>query len=55
MREEFDLLEALPRDPDSPATDLDDVGVARYAIDPDTAARLWDVSTALLRDADWID
>ena len=47
--------EALPRDPGNPSTDLDDAGVAAYAIDPDIAARLWDVSTAMLRDAGWID
>jgi len=46
--------EALTRDPDSPTTDLDDVGVARYAIDPDAATHLWEVSTAMLRDAGWI-
>ena len=47
--------EALPRDPGAAATDVDNAGVARYAIDPDLAARLWHVSTAMLRDAGWID
>ena len=47
--------EALPRDPGAAATDVDNAGVARYAIDPDIAARLWHVSTAMLRDAGWID
>jgi hypothetical protein len=46
--------EALPRDQDRPPTDLDEVGVARYAIDPDVATRLWDVSMVMLRDAGWI-
>jgi NAD(P)-dependent dehydrogenase (short-subunit alcohol dehydrogenase family) len=47
--------EALPRDQHSPATDVDNAGVATYATDPGIAARLWDVSTAMLRDAGWID
>ena len=47
--------EAWPRDPRAAAADVDNAGVAAYAIDPDIAARLWDVSTALLRDAGWID
>jgi hypothetical protein len=46
--------EALPRDKDSPATDVDTAGVAPYAIDPDIAARLWEVSTVTLREAGWI-
>ena len=46
--------EALPRDQDRPPTDLDEAGVARYAIDPDVATRLWDVSMVMLRDAGWI-
>ena len=47
--------EALPRDQGHPSTDVDDAGVATYAIDPDIAARLWDVSMAMLRDAGGID
>lgn len=47
--------EALLRDPNNPTTDVDHAGVAAYAIDPDAAARLWDVSTAMLRDTGWID
>jgi NAD(P)-dependent dehydrogenase (short-subunit alcohol dehydrogenase family) len=47
--------EALPRDPGAAAADADDAGVAPYAIDRDIAARLWDVSTAMLHDAGWMD
>jgi NAD(P)-dependent dehydrogenase (short-subunit alcohol dehydrogenase family) len=47
--------EALPRDGGDAGTDVDNAGVAPYAIDPGIATRLWDVSTAMLRAAGWID
>lgn len=47
--------ESAPIDPDSPLQDWDAPGVARYAIDPDAAVRLWELSSAMLRSAGWIE
>jgi hypothetical protein len=47
--------EASLIDPDRPLRDTDAPGVARYAVDRDAAARLWELSTVLLRDAGWIE
>jgi NAD(P)-dependent dehydrogenase (short-subunit alcohol dehydrogenase family) len=46
--------EAEPIDPNAPLQDRDAPGVARYAIDPDAAAQLWELSSAMLRRAGWI-
>jgi NAD(P)-dependent dehydrogenase (short-subunit alcohol dehydrogenase family) len=46
--------EAAPIDPNAPLQDRDAPGVARYAIDPDAAAQLWELSSAMLRNAGWI-
>jgi NAD(P)-dependent dehydrogenase (short-subunit alcohol dehydrogenase family) len=46
--------EAAPYNADGPS-DPDAPGVARYATDPDTATRLWEVSIGMLRSAGWIE
>ena len=47
--------EAVLCDPENPTGERDAPGVAPYAIDPEAAARLWDVSVDMLRSAGWLE
>jgi hypothetical protein len=40
--------EALPHDPTTAGESMETGGVAAHALDPDAAARLWDVSVDML-------
>jgi len=43
-----DCNEALPYDPSRATENPDTLGVSSYALDPDDAGRLWDVSRQML-------
>ncbi|WP_443203182.1 hypothetical protein [Saccharopolyspora sp. 5N708] len=43
-------VEALPHDPATDGQSAEATGVAAHALDPEAAARLWEVSTRMLAD-----